>query len=356
VRVLYDHQAFLQTYGGVSRYFAEIIRAMGRLSGFEALLPRFFSDNRYLESKNRLFTSRPFKGKVRLMDAANRLLMCGAFRGRFDLFHPTYFRPYFFAPLGHRPFVVTIHDMIHELFPDRVRDDGTRENKSRLCRQAAGIIAVSENTRNDVCRILGIPEGKVAVIHHATTLTYRGEPRLHQRPYMLYVGERSGYKNFAFLLESAAGLLIRHDVDMLCAGGGSFSLTERRHIEELGVADKVSQTDIAGEAALASLYKHAALLCFPSLYEGFGFPLIEAFSCGCPSVASSSSCFREIAGEAAEYFDPGNRDSIARALERVLLDAPRTRELVALGTERVRRYSWETAAAATLEVYRAAVG
>jgi glycosyltransferase involved in cell wall biosynthesis len=355
MRILYDYQAFLQRYGGVSRYFAEIIRALGDEAGVETLLPDFFSDNRYLSRKRTLLTARSFKGKVRIMDAANRRIARVALRGNFDLFHPTYFRTYFLESLGGRPFVVTVHDMIHEKFPGMVSDDGTRENKRLLCARASRIIAVSRNTRNDLCEVLGIPESKVSVIHHGTSISPVDGPAPHVRPYLLFVGERAEYKNFNFFLESAARFLREEGVDLLCAGGGRFATAERRLISGFGLDGRVVQVGITGEDVLALLYRHALLFCFPSLYEGFGLPIIEAFACGCPVAASSTSSFPEVAGEAAEYFDPRDRDSIDAALRHVVLDARRSAELAARGTERSLLYSWKNAAAETLRAYQAAV-
>ena len=354
MKVLYDYQGFLQRYGGVSRYFVELIAAMSRVGGYEALLPEFFTDNEYLKRKRRFLTDRPFKGKARIMADLDRLISSRSLSRPFDLFHPTYFNPYFLGKLS-APFVVTVHDMIHELFDDhQVRDDGTRANTRLLCDRAAHVIAVSRNTKNDLCRLLGLPEEKVSVVYHATALRYDGQSSIHERPYLLYVGERGGYKNFSFFVSSVARLLLKEDLDLVCAGGGAFSSQERQLLSDLGIGDRVSQRGIADQGLLASLYHHALAFCYPSLYEGFGIPLLEAFSCGCPVAASSSSCFPEIAGGAAEYFDPRNSESIVYAVERAALH--RREELARLGSEQVSLYSWDRSAAATLDVYRSVLG
>jgi glycosyltransferase involved in cell wall biosynthesis len=352
VRVLYDYQAFMQRRGGVSRYFSELIRALQRIEDFEAVLPDIFSDNEYLPGRTFLTRSH-FKGKVRIMTVLNRLAASRALRCDFDVFHPTYYRPYFLKSLK-RPFVVTVHDMIHELYPEHVRDDGTAANKRLVCQRASRIIAVSENTKNDLCRLLGVPPAKVAVIHHATSLRYDDSPRLIERPYILYVGVRSGHKNFTALLEAAALVLPRHGVDLVCAGGGDFSRPELDMMKERGIADRVLHFEALTSSQLTSLYHFASVFAYPSLYEGFGLPLLEAFSCGCPVAASRNSSILEVASEAAELFDPGSVESIVTAIERVLTDMPRSAHLVQAGLKRLRLFSWEKAAAKTLEVYRKA--
>jgi glycosyltransferase involved in cell wall biosynthesis len=354
MRVLYDYQGFMQSYGGVSRYFVELTRAMRRLGDFDPLIPAFFTDNQYLDNTRTFLTHRAFKGKTRIMAGLNRVLSLRSLDSDFDLFHPTYFNPYFLAKLD-KPFVVTVHDMIHELFDDtHVRDDGTAANTRLLCARAAAVIAVSRNTKDDLCRILGVPERKVSVVYHATELRYAGEARLHDRPYLLYVGERRGYKNFDLFAASVAPLLLRRGLDLVCAGGGALTQKERTLLSGLGLADKVVQLSFSDQGTLASLYHFAEAFCYPSLYEGFGIPLLEAFSCGCPVAASSTSCFPEIAGEAAEYFDPRDSSSIEAAVERAAFG--RRDELVRLGRERLLLYSWERSAAATLDVYRSVLG
>ena len=353
MRVLYDYQAFMQHLGGISRYFSELIQALSRLEDFEGALPRMFSDNEYLHQKKILLTRRHFKGKVRIMTALNRLSAPKALRGDFDVFHPTYYDPYFLKYLK-RPFVVTVHDMIHELYPEHVRDDGTAANKPLLCQRASRIIAVSDSTKNDLCRLLSVPEEKVVVIHHATSMHYVDSPRLIERPYLLYVGGRSGYKNFAVLLEAAGLVLPRHGVDLVCAGGGEFSRMEFDVMKERGIVDRVLHFPAPSSSQLTSLYHFASVFVYPSLYEGFGLPLLEAFSCGCPVVASRISSIPEVAGTAAELFEPRSAASMAAAIERVLADPSRSRNLVEAGRARLRLFSWENAAAKTLEVYRSA--
>lgn len=354
MKVLYDHQAFMQRYGGVSRYFVELIHALQELEGFEPCLPNYFTDNQYLTNRRTFIMQRHIPGKTRTVGILNRAISHRALKADCDLFHPTYFNPYF-LPRVRMPFVVTVHDMIHQIFGKAdVTDDGTRQNTRILCERAARIIAVSNNTKKDLCRYLKVPDEKVTVVHHATNLCYRGEPRYYERPYLLFVGSRSGYKNFLFFLSSISRLLEQANLDLVCAGAEAFCRDEREALRRLRVKQRVWHVAIDSPQRLSSLYHFAHAFCYPSLYEGFGIPLLEAFACECPVIASSAGSLPEVAGEAAEYFWPTDRESIASAVERTLNQA-RREELIALGKKQLRRYSWQRSAMSTLEVYRAAL-
>lgn len=341
----------MQRRGGVSRYFSELIDALRQLHDFHAELPRIFSDNEYLRERRTFLTAGHFKGKVRILRALNRIPAAWGLRGEFDVFHPTYYHPYFLGALR-RPFVVTVHDMIHELFPGLVTDRKTALNKRLLCERASRIIAVSQNTRDDLCRLLGVHPDKVSVIHHGTTMTYNGFPRLTDRPYLLYVGGRAGYKNFRALLKAAQTILPRYDLHLVCAGGETLSREEFEAARMLGIEDRVQLFPSVSPSQLASLYHFSAVFCYPSLYEGFGLPLIEGFACGCPVAASRTSSIPEVAGDAAELFDPRSSDAIASALDRVLGSPSRSRELVQAGTTRVSSFTWRAAAEKTLRAYQ----
>lgn len=355
MRVLYDHQAFLQRYGGVSRYFVEIIDSMRKSDEFDPVVPRYFSDNQYLSMKRAFFTHAHFKGKKYLLKYANRIISRASFSADYDLFHATHYDPYFIAHI-HSPFVVTIHDMIHELFTaESVRDDGTKRNKRVVAEKSERIITVSENTKKDLCSLLSVPEEKVSVVYHATSIAYTGEDPHREKPYLLYVGERDGYKNFAFFLESVSALLRKYDVDLICAGGAPFSVTEKSAIVRMKLEGRVDRVPFSSSATLAGLFRHAAAFCFPSLYEGFGIPILEAFACGCPVVLSDRSCFPEIAGNAAAYFNPEDRESIAASIETLLCDTELRSSLSEKGMRRSKDFSWERSAEKTLEVYRAAI-
>ncbi len=370
MRVLFDHQVFSwQTYGGISRYFAEQMRGLHAL-GQEVFLPeRFFSENVYLREspafQRKSLTSFSFKGKKMLQNVLGRRASLKAIREkRPDVFHPTYFDPYFLRTLKNRsiPFVLTVHDMIHEIYGHGSQsffslDAQVIENKRILAEKAAAVIAVSENTRLDLLRFYPqIDPGKVHVIHHGNSIfpSHSLTPRKNiTTPYLLFVGQRKAYKNFAWMVEQIADLLrSEKDLHLVCVGGSAFDEAESTQLARLGIAQRVHYLTVDSDAELAGMYQQAACFIFPSQYEGFGIPALEAFACGCPVVLNRASSLPEVGGEAASYFDEENPGSLDTAVRRVLKDDVFRKIMVERGLEQAKHFTWEQSAAKHLKVYQ----
>jgi glycosyltransferase involved in cell wall biosynthesis len=368
LRVLYDHQIFdSQIHGGISRYFVELLRHAWQAGAPTCRLAALLSNNDYLRGAafprpRRFFPNVRWLRKGNHLTAVNRRwsLHCIA-RGDFDLFHPTYYGTYFLPRLGSRPFVLTVYDMIHELYPHASGSSGrTAERKRLLAEKAAGIIAISESTRQDVIRLLDVPPGKVRTIHLGAPPVLERilpPPPAAGEPYVLFVGQRGDYKNFATFLSAMAPLLgDDRRLRVVCAGGRAFSAKEVEASRALGVEGRVLHVAGPSDAALAALYQHARAFAFPSRYEGFGLPVLEAFACGCPAVLGRASSLPEIGGEAAAYFDPGSEASIREAMGRVLHDEPLRHAMIAAGHRRAREFSWERTARETWAYYAELVG
>jgi glycosyltransferase involved in cell wall biosynthesis len=225
--------------------------------------------------------------------------------------------------------------------------------------RADKIIAVSENTKKDIIRIYNVPEDKIKVIYHGNSLQPTEEkpedlPELPKR-YILFVGARGFYKNFIFFIKSISTLL-KDDVNLtvVVAGGYSkenkFSEDEIILFKNLGINKQVFQYSV-DDKMLAYLYKNAICFAFPTLYEGFGIPILEAFACSCPAVISNTSSLPEVGGDAVVYFDPTNTSSILKAIETVLNDAKLRNILILKGKEQLKKFSWEKTATETLELY-----
>ncbi len=365
-KILYDHQIFVyQEFGGISRYFYELMNGFEKDEDVRFDLSLAYSNNQYIKNahfvKSRpLFKNRNFRFKNRLLHYLNmrgeRKLLLGR---DYDLFHPTYFNPYFLDYLGNKPFVLTIYDMVYELFPQIFSHrDKTGAYKKLLAPKAAKIIAISENTKRDIIRLFGIKEDKVEVIYLANSLAggtmEKGEGFSGDLPskYLLFVGNRRVYKNFDLFAESISSLLkADDDLHLVCAGGGKFTPLEIAGLEKLGILQKVTQRPF-DDNKLAQFYRNALALVFPSLYEGFGIPILEAFTCGCPVIASNISSLPEIAGNAAEYFDPADTLSIVSAVKKVLYHDDMRRELRNKGYERLKGFSWEKTATDTKKLYQ----
>jgi glycosyltransferase involved in cell wall biosynthesis len=395
MKVLYDHQAFsMQTYGGVSRYFSELMHSFSREDGVDWRLALKASNNHYLRNSSRegkkaprrdgtdrnerttlkMFSSvtEALRGNIVFRSVLYRLNVLESIhllqRQDFDLFHPTYFDPYFLPYLGKKPFVLTVYDMIHEVLPEMfLPGDKTASWKKELVRKAAKIMAISRCTKDDLVRYYGIPEEKIVVTYLASSISLEGN-RVPYRlglpnRYILFVGNRDKpfpfkerYKNFAFFVRSVQTLFReKGDLSLICAGGESFNHQERRLFEDSGIAGKVFHYP-ANERVLANLYQNAALLVLPSLYEGFGLAVLEAFSCGCPVAVSRTSALPEVAGNAAVYFDPLNEDSIREAVRKLLEDRALQEDLRSEGFKQARKFSWRKTAEETKAVYGSVLG
>lgn len=353
VKILFDHQVFsYQVHGGVSRYFAELILGCERL-GHDVERGWRYSPNAYLPGPD-VFGPVRFRGKARIREFLNKRIAQTALHRSWDLFHPTYYDPYFLKYLGECPFVVTVHDMTHELYPQTLPDaDLVQTRKRLLVNRASRVIAVSENTKNDLIRLLGVRPEKIAVIAHGNGL-HPGAvvPAVVAGPadYWLYVGSRRGYKDFSILAEALQVRRGRGYKDFLVmVGGGPLSDDEKNLLTHAGLAGRFLQTDCS-EAELAGWYTSATALVYPSRYEGFGLPLLEAMAWGCPVIASRASSLPEVGGDAALYFDPGDVQALANQM--LAVSAPDLADrLRQLGRVREADFRWTKTVKETLAVY-----
>lgn len=356
MNVLYDNQIFsMQNFGGISRYFCELIKHLD--TGIDYDLPVAFSNNFYLKNPpitayKTFFPHSKFVGQTTFIKFFNNRLQQKHFNSAFDLFHPTYYDPYFLNLIGDKPFVLTIHDLTHEKYGLKTkRDDWSIKGKKIVAERAAHIIAVSENTKKDIVELLHINPDNIKVIYHGCSLNpnQQAEMDLPGR-FILFVGERSGYKNFERLAKAfALSMQSDPELTLICAGK-PFSGAEQSLLQSLNIHNN-TLCFTAGNAELTTLYSSALAFVFPSLYEGFGIPILEAFGCGCPLILSDASCFPEIAGDAAAYFDPLNVDAMAEAIKQVIDDASYRTHLIQLGTARANHFSWEKCAKETSQLY-----
>jgi glycosyltransferase involved in cell wall biosynthesis len=364
MKIGYDHQIFSgQTYGGISRYFVELISHLKTHADIEISLPILVSNNDHLNhadicSSYLKLPTRIFRSKSGLFKRINDLYAALSKEDHLDLFHPTYYDDRFLDYIGKIPFVITIHDMIHEQFPELFpKKDKTCFTKKKLARMASRIIAVSEKTKEDIVKLLNIDENKIHVIHHGYRKAEQVIPKAVNLPenYILYVGSRFGYKNFLNVLK--AFVLVKNkipELELVCFGGGKFNASEIGHMRRLGIFKGISRI-VGRDDLLAHCYRDAALFVFPSYYEGFGMPILEAFANRCPLVCSNVRPFTEIAQKAAEYFDPFSVDAICHAILRVYGSDSLKREMVAKGLKRLIGFDWSVTAQKTREVYEHAV-
>lgn len=286
-------------------------------------------------------------------------------RRELDLFHFLYNSPPLFFPCA---YVLTIHDLSYRYVPRMIsRKDYLSINVQLplTARKARKIIAVSENTRADIVKFLKIPEQRIEVIHEGVGPEYlpvtdpAAMARVRKRydlpeRYLLYVGTYLPHKNIDTLLLAYRELLLQGATlcKLVLAGkkGRNYQRIAKR-VAELDLEGHVVSPGFVAEEDLPPLYSMSEMFVFPSLYEGFGLPILEAAACGVPVIASSASCHREIGGDAALYFPPTDYRALARCICDISGSADLQGKLKARGVERVRSFSWERMAERTRKVY-----
>lgn len=376
LKLLYDNQIFVtQEYGGVSRIFYELIKNLVEKEGIKIFLFHGLHINHFplgdLKKKMSFYFGkriRPLPYTTKFLRLFNTVLF-DLFKPykKIDIFHPTDYSPV--VPRWKKsPLVVTVYDMIYELYPHFFKDLDIKsriERKKKCIERADRIIAISNSTRNDLLTFYNVEEKKVRVIYPGAPLAEKRPPArqrqsnftANKKPFILYVGSRKrGYKNFKNLLMAfASNKRITREFDLLCFGGGAFTPVEMSFISQTGSQRHVFQ--ISGDdEVLCQFYMNARAFVYPSLYEGFGLPPLEAMVYGCPVIAGHVSSLPEVLGEAAVYFDPYESGSIAAALENVLFSDSKVRELVKKGYIQAQQYSWSRMAEETYRLYDRVVG
>ncbi len=359
--ILFDYHAFhSQRFGGISRYYYEIISRMKDENVDVALL---FSMNKYISHHDILryvpvpkVVFKLFEGVFRKFNrhASEKKIR----QAQFDIFHPTGYDPYFLNAIGDNPFVLTIHDMTHEMYPQYFSPaDSTARNKRILAQKATRIIAISEYTKEKIVELLHIDPAKIDVIYHGIDKRPLGVGKVKGVPekYILYVGERRRYKNFGLVAEAFAELSKAFPDYGLVLTGRKLSSSERHLFHTLGISDKVHVCSDISDEDLDRLYHNATMFVYPSLCEGFGIPILEAFAQDCPVVLSDASCFPEVGGDACEYFAPDSVDSLLHAMRRIIETDSYRNMLVEKGRERLKLFTWSETARKTEETYRKAI-
>ena len=380
VRVLYDYRIFdYQRIGGISRCFVENYKCLP--NDVKASFGVLDTDNVYLQTLGfnntnfkyeHFITMRHFPYKRKIFRWFNNLLN-GSYsqadynkqysikklkEGDFDVFHPTFFDDYFLDYLNGKPFVLTIHDMIPELYPEYFdRNDEQIVNKKKLAPLASKIIAVSESTKRDIIRLLNVSEEKIEVVYHGSpefNPTTKESPRIITSQYILFVGERHWYKNFELFVNHVIPVLRRHnDLKVVCTGK-EFTDEESELLARNEVSDSFITYFFKDDNELYNLYHYANFFIYPSSYEGFGIPILEAYNAQCPILLNRASCFPEIAGDAAVYFTEQNGIcDLEEKIEYMLsMSSHAKQELIDRQLERLNKYSWVLSANKLANIYK----
>jgi len=360
MKIIYDYQIFsIQKYGGISKYFCELIKNLP--TEHECKLSLLLSDNQYVKEGYQYFKKRTvtwpdkkFKGKGFLnkkLYKINRLYSKHIISSNnYDLLHPTYYDTYFLHGLK-KPYIFTVHDLIEFKFKELYRTNSLMPQMEKVIKSANRIISISENTKEDLINIFNINPEKIDVIYHGFNKPLcNGEPNPFGR-YILFVGKRGGYKNF-ITFASAVSVLLKKESDLkLICVGYPFSKEEIDDLRNLKILEKTISLGV-NENKLNNLYYNAQVFVYPTLYEGFGMPILEAFANNCPVCLSNTSSLPEVAGNAGVYFDPNDRESILNAVEKVIYDSDYKKKIIDAGRNRLNNFSWKYCAEQTVNSYK----
>lgn len=364
MKILFDHNIMAQqAFGGVSQYYLGMSACLPKAGvAYRMHAPLFINQHlRHVSDRHGqgigLAATRVNRRLAMAVGQATMPLAVTRYRP--DVIHQTLY-DLSRTGLGRTPIVITIHDMIHELFPEQDPDGRWTARKRRAIHDADWIICDSRNTEIDLIRLYPAATGRTSVVHLAARGTGApvevDVPAPAGAPFLLYVGQRAGYKNFAGLLRAyAASPTLRREAELVCVGGGRFTPEEQTAIADAGIDDRVRHRN-ASDADLAALYRDAAMFVYPSLYEGFGIPPLEAMGVGCPVVAVRAGSVPEICGDAALYGEPEDDESLRDAIEQLWSSPSLRTEMIERGYKRAAEFSWVRCAAETAAVYRKVAG
>ena len=367
MKIAFDHQTFtMQSYGGISRYYTTLVDELLKQGQDSKVFAGFHRNNYLGDLPNGVVKGLKLKKYPPKSHRFFQLLSHGSSQLETKFWQPDIIHETYYSALPTLKTdairVTSVYDMIHELFSDQFSSrDRTTKWKKKTFNRVDHIISISNSTKRDLIDLFGIDEAKVSVVHLGVDLRAFQQPKIENKfrdqPYLLYVGSRSGYKNFnGFLKACACSNLIRNKIKIVAFGGGVFSNEEISRINALGFKREFVQHVGGSDQLLASLYANALCFVYPSLYEGFGLPPLEAMAAKCPVVSSNTSSMPEVVNQAGVYFDPYNIDEICSTIETVVLDKNLRYELVQLGLENIKLFSWSKCANETLEIYKTLIG
>lgn len=387
MRVGFDIGPITHNRSGVGNYCLHLLKALLEIDGID--ISGFAAQARALdlEAIGRPLYHRRLPVPTRAMYkvwSAFGMPTVDSLLGGVDLYHAT---NYFLPPTKRAKRVLTIHDITFKKYPDLCSPKIVgpfSEKVEGFAREADAVIADSESTRQDIIELLGAKPERVHTVHLACDESMSPmEKKLArervaalfgiQHPYLLFVGTVEPRKNVDGILNAFKKIEKEFPHRLVICGGKGWKSDEIEeqmlelrktisneiagHPDGLPIAaGRVIRTGYAAPTSLAALFSAADALIFPSFYEGFGLPVLEAMACGCPVITANNSSLPEVAGDAAEYCDANDVDSIANAMRRVLSDASLRDQMCQRGFAQAAKFSWKKTAEQTAAVYRSVCG
>ena len=355
MKIIYDYKIFLnQKIGGPSRYFVELIKELIKINNnITVYSPAYINeylkllDKKYV--KGTFFKNKNYLGKLLKIynDISSKIFFS---KKNFDILHTTYYDNVNFT---NKPTIITVYDLIHEIYPNEFNFNSLP--KQEVFKKIDHFICISKNTQKDLIKYYGIEEKKTSVIYLSSFNKQNSTIKKHLniKPYFLYVGSRKRYKNFILLVKAFCAIKdISQNFDIICFGGGKFIKEEYELFNKLGVnLNSIIQLN-GNDESLLKLYKGATAYICTSKYEGFGLPILEAMSCGCPVISSNSSSLPEVYGDAALPFMSDSLEDLINCIEKITMNNSLKNELINKGFKQSNQFSWKKCAKETSLVYK----
>lgn len=372
--VALDYTPAIEQGGGIGRYVRELVSALAHVdhSTDYRLFASGVNNSTSLIHLGDNFTWKPTRLSpawlARIWHRARLPFPVECFTGDVDLFHATDF----VLPPVKRPTktLLTVHDLSFLRVPEAASPNLRRYLNvvvPRSTTRATHILADSQATKADLIEFYNLPPDKISVLYsgvdsqfrpvvdNTASTQVRSKYKLGPRPYIFSIGTVQPRKNYGRLIEALADLRSQHyDIDLVIAGGrGWLEDPIYDTLNRLNMQDHVHFTGFVDDSDLPALYSEATCVAFPSLYEGFGFPVLEAMACGTPVVTSNVSSLPEVAGDAALMVDAYDTEALTAALQQLMNDTELRRELTAKGFIQAKRFSWLDSARHLKEIYDA---
>jgi len=361
LKISYNYSyTFEQEYGGISRYFKELIFA---IYSNNLAHPKIYSgininqpirDLPWKINEGKYISSYPCRG-LKCIGYVNKIY--NRLRNEFfdpDIIHQTNYVKNAFRTRKAKN-VLTVYDLIHEIYSETREDfKNSAKIKQESLDQADHILAISHSTKNDLMKYYGIDNNKITVTHLGVSAISGNDKKPHKSPkfdYLLYVGKRGSYKNFyRFIKAYSSSSTLTKDFKIIAFGGGKPSPEENQFINE-NCPGKVIFVN-GNDYQLAIYYRNASAFVYPSEYEGFGLPPLEAMQYGVPVFSSNTSSLPEVVGDAGIYFDPFSFESIQEALEQNIYDSQKLYMIVSAGKKNITKFTWKKCAMETVKAYK----
>ena len=361
MKIYFDHKIFfLQKYGGISKYFIKLAENLSKIGNNQIKIISPIYVNEYLKGFDKdkvikfCYLKKNYKNTTFLGNFINSKFtnIYTSFR-KPNIFHLTYFSEKSFIKKK-MPIVITVYDLIHEKYPSSYKYN--QNLKKEYLKIADHIICISHNTKKDLQKYYDIDEKKISVIHlgveqKSSNVVLKND---NEKPYILYVGERKKYKNFLkFFLAFSLSNHLKKNFRIVCFGGGNFTQNEIDFFKSKNIElDLIKQIE-GDDDNLDCYYRNASLFIFPSLYEGFGLPILEAISKKCPIACSDIEIFREIGQNLVNYFDPNDEISIKTTIEKTLDNVHQEKIKIDNNFDQfTKKFTWDNCARKTLDVYK----